>query len=65
MKYADNKFVISKEYAETLRNKRTTFINETKTRKAVHLTMVTTYGLKRNVHSGEVQSEVLMEDLFC
>ncbi|MDR1779722.1 MAG: ATP-binding protein [Tannerella sp.] len=65
MKYADNKFVISKEYAETLRNKRTTFINETKTRKAVHLTMVTTYGLKRNVHSGEVQSEILMEDLFC
>ena len=31
---------------------------------AVHLTYVTTYGLKRNRHSGIVQSEVTLDDLF-
>lgn len=36
----------------------------TGTKKAVHLTYVTTYGLKRNKHSGIVQSEVRLDDLF-
>lgn len=31
---------------------------------AVYLTYVTTYGLKRNRHSGIVQSEVTLDDLF-
>lgn len=40
------------------------FIETTKTRKAVHLTMVTTYGIRQNSHSGVVQSEITLEDLF-
>ncbi|MDR2145574.1 MAG: hypothetical protein LBE91_03825 [Tannerella sp.] len=40
------------------------FIRESKTRKAVHLTMVTTYGIKRNEYWGNVRSEVTMGDLF-
>ena len=28
------------------------------------MTMVTSFGLLRNAHSGRVQSEVTMEDLF-
>ena len=35
------------------------------TRKAVHLTMVTTYGVRQNSHAGIVQSEVTLEDLFA
>jgi hypothetical protein len=64
MKYAANEFVIDKQQDEILRNKKYTFISETKTRKAVHITMVTTYGVKRNEYWGNIQSEVTMNDLF-
>jgi cell surface protein SprA len=48
-----------------LRNKKSAFIDATNTRKAVHLTMVTTYGIRQNSHSGIIQSEVTLEDLFA
>jgi hypothetical protein len=65
MKFAANEFVIDKKQDENLRNKKSTFICETKTRKAVHITMVTTYGVKRNEYWGNIQSEVTMSDLFA
>jgi AAA+ ATPase superfamily predicted ATPase len=64
MKYADKKFVITKEYDANLRNKRGTFIEETDTRKSVHTTMITTYGVKHNEYWGNIQNEVVMDDLF-
>jgi predicted AAA+ superfamily ATPase len=64
MKYAGAEFVIDRKYDEILRNKKDAFIRENKIRKAVHLTMVTTYGVKRNEYSGNIQSEVTMNDLF-
>jgi AAA+ ATPase superfamily predicted ATPase len=64
MKYADTEFVIDKKYNENLRNKRATFVGETKTRKTVHITMITTYGVKHNEYWGNIQSEVTIDDLF-
>jgi len=64
MKYVQEQFVIDKKQDENLRNKRAAFKRETKTKKAVHLTMVTTYGVKRNEYWGNIQSEVTMDDLF-
>jgi hypothetical protein len=32
--------------------------------KALQLTMITTYGVERNMYSNRVQSEVLLDDLF-
>ena len=64
MKYANDVFVIDKDYEEQLRRRLSTFQHLTKTRKALHLTFVTTYGLSRNMHSGNVQAEVNMNDLF-
>jgi AAA+ ATPase superfamily predicted ATPase len=64
IKYANDEFIIDKKYAEILRNKKDVFIRETKTRKAVHLTLITPYGVKRNEYYGWIQSEVKMEDLF-
>ncbi|MDR3217735.1 MAG: AAA family ATPase [Dysgonamonadaceae bacterium] len=64
MKYANDTFVIDRKYGEILRNKRDAFVRETKTRKAIHLTLLTTYGVKQNDYYGLVQSEVKMEDLF-
>jgi AAA+ ATPase superfamily predicted ATPase len=64
IKYAGSEFVIDKQQDENLRNKKSAFISETKTRKAVHITMVTTYGMKHNEYWNNIQSEVVMDDLF-
>ena len=64
MKFSEHPYTISKEYEEKLRNRMAIFKEETKTSKSLVTTMVTTYGVLRGVHSGIVQSEVLMDDLF-
>ena len=64
MKYAKDEFIINKEMNDALRKKYASFINETKTRKTVHTTMVTTFGIKRNQYWGNIQSEITMDDLF-
>jgi len=64
IKYATKEFVITKSYDENLRNKRGVFIEETKTKKSVHITMITTYGVKRNEYWNNIQSELILDDLF-
>ena len=64
MKFAEEPYNITKDYEEKLRNRMAVFKAETKTRKSLLNTMVTTYGVLRGVHSGIVQSEIVMDDLF-
>ncbi|WP_343743550.1 ATP-binding protein [Chitinophaga sp.] len=65
VKFSINKFTIDKKYAEELRNKKNAFRQETKTRKAIFLTMITTFGLKRNNYTDElVQNDLSMDVLF-
>lgn len=65
MKFSVSPFLITKKYASELRNKIGTFKTETGTRKSVFLTMVTTFGIQKNIHStGLVQNELQLEDLF-
>jgi len=64
LKYSNHEFRIDKKYDLELRNKAGAFERETKTRKALHLTMVTTYGVLTNQYSSVIQSEVRMEELF-
>ena len=40
------------------------FISETGTRYAVHLTFVSASGLKRNANAFDIQSVVILDDLF-
>jgi hypothetical protein len=63
-KYTTKEFVITKSYDENLRNKRGVFIEESSTKKSVHITMITTYGVKHNEYWNNIQSELLLEDLF-
>jgi len=63
-KFSRNPFVIDKEYDMRLRNKAGTFVAVTKTRNAVHLTMITADGLAHTGYWGTVQSELSLEDLF-
>ena len=65
MKYSLSEYVIDAEYEQKLRNKKSVFIDTTNTKKAVHLTMVTTFGIKANAYSEIVQNEVTLDDLFA
>ena len=65
IKFSRKEFVIAKEYDKNLRNKVWTFVENTHTKKAVHITMITTYGLKHNEFRGNIQSEVTLDDLFA
>jgi hypothetical protein len=64
MKFSDTDFSITKKYAQELRNKRSVFIEETETKKAVQIVLVTPVGLKRNDYFDTVQSLVIAEDLL-
>ena len=64
MKYTLHPYTISKEDDQALHQKRITFLDETGTRSAIHVTMVTTYGLSEKGYRASVQSEVALEDLF-
>lgn len=64
MKFSRNEYVIDKDYDMNLRHKIGQFQRETKTRKAIQLTFVSPYGLKRGMYSSTAQSEVNAEDLF-
>ena len=64
MKYSTFDYTITKEYDRKLKEKVSDFKTVTRTRRAIHLTMITTYSLKRNAYSAHVQSVVTAEDLF-
>ena len=64
IKYSKAEFQITSGIDNNLQNKRERFIQETRTRKAVHLTMITTMGLMQNSYAWDIQSVVTMDDLF-
>ena len=65
MKYTKVPFRIDADCEANLLHKRTRFIEATQTRKAVHITMVSSQGLEHNAYAGEIQSEVSGGDLFA
>lgn len=65
MKFSINPFTIDKKYSEELLSKVDTFRTATHTNKSIFLTMLTTYGIVKNVYSnGIVQNSLTMDDLF-
>ena len=63
-KFSIDTYSISQDYAERLNSRKETFRAVTGTRKSLHTTMITTYGLKHNKYSETIQREVTMDDLF-
>ncbi|MGC4233361.1 MAG: ATP-binding protein [Niabella sp.] len=65
MKFSQSDFTIDKRYASELANKLKVFRDNTRTRKTLFLTLITTYGVKKNTYyTNLVQSELIMDDLF-
>ncbi len=65
MKFCADEYAITAEDAMSIQRKKAVFKRETATRKAIHVTYVTAFGLKRNAYANDVQSEVTLGDLFC
>ena len=65
VKFSRKEFVITKDYDTNLRNKVWTFAEETHSKKAIHTTIISSYGVKHNEYRGNVQSEVTLDDLFA
>ena len=64
IKFSVGEFSIDKDYEERLKKKIQVFREATKTKKALQLVMITTYGVRQNANSGIMQSQVRMDDLF-
>ncbi|MBQ9059086.1 MAG: AAA family ATPase [Atopobiaceae bacterium] len=65
MKYSRDEFAITKAVDAAIRHKLNDFRLLSKSKDALHVTLVTTYGLKDNSYSGIVQSVVTADDLFA
>lgn len=64
-KFTDKEFVCTKEYAQTLRRRRTIFSQVNKSKKVPVVTLITTYPAMRNAHyMDEIHAEVTMDALF-
>lgn len=64
MKWCADQFPIGKREWDDINNKVVAFTRECHPSKTIHLTMVTTYGVKKNIYSDEIQSEVTVDELF-
>ena len=63
-KYTQDEFRIDEAYEKKLLHKKQVFLDETKTNKSIHLTMITVHGLLANAYAGIVQNSITAEDLF-
>jgi len=64
IQFSGAQFEIKKEYDIKLKNKVEVFRETTKTNKTIQMTMITTYGIKKNMYSNYVGKEITLDDLF-
>lgn len=64
MKYTAKPFTITDEYDRRLKVKREVYAEQTKTKDAIHLTIVSAHGLADNANASDIQSVVTLDDLM-
>jgi len=64
MKFCKGEYAITEAYDQHLRECVSTFRHHTKSRAALPVVLITTYGLKKNIYSGHYPIVVVMDDLF-
>ena len=62
MKFLAQEYAITENEEMKLR-RRGKFIESTQTKKAIHITLVTPYGPKKNSHSSVAQNEIILNNL--
>lgn len=64
MKFSTHEYAIDKDVDENLRNKAARLAESNKACMAVHLTLITPFGLKDNLYHFTVQNVITMDYLF-
>ena len=64
IKFAQGEYELTESYSKMLRNKLSTFITNSGTKKGVSLLMITSYGLRHNQWANEIPIQLTMDDLF-
>ena len=64
MKFYKSEFTIDKAYDAKLRQRTQLLVENLPRNRAVHLTMITTFGLTYNEYSGHIQKLLTLDDLF-
>ena len=64
MKYSDGEYVLDQAELERMIKRRETFRRACNVKKSIHLTLITSNGLRHNNYSGNIQSELTLADLF-
>lgn len=64
IKFSKGEYTITKDYAMSLNNKVKRFIDDTKTKKSILLTMITTNGVTHNEYWNQIQKEITADELF-
>ena len=64
MKYAETEFMADADYDRAQQRKMSDFKKMTKTKYAIHPTLVTTYGVVNNAYAGNIQNVITSDNLF-
>ena len=64
MKYAGGEYEITKEYANHVEQRLSTFRKVTNTKKSFSIVYITPFGLRDNVYARKVNKQVTIDDLF-
>ena len=64
IKYSDSEFVVTKAYADNLKQKLAVFKQQTRTKKQLFLILISAHGLKANAYSDELISGIVGFEAF-
>ena len=64
MKYTEASFSVTNKFIMNMNEKIKSFREKTKTKYAIHSTLVTTYPVIQNEYTGDLQAIITAEDLF-
>jgi AAA+ ATPase superfamily predicted ATPase len=64
IKFTKGMYMIDKATWQNLLNKLEVFRQNIQTKKAIHLTMLTPFGISQNEYAGDINSEIILDDLF-
>jgi len=63
-KFSNKPYALTEQDVDDLKRKKEVFLEETKKRKSIHMTMITANGLAHNAYRNEIQAEITLNDLF-
>ena len=63
-KYYNKAYTLTEKDALELERKKEIFLQETGTKKSIHMTMITANGLTQNAYRNNIQAEITLDDLF-